>query len=477
MAQDNSELKPAICVIGAGPGGLAVAAASAGVGASTVLVEKGRMGGENLRHGGVPAHALLAAADCANMARSAARFGIRAPRLTVDFGAINAHVHNVIAGAAPNASRERFVGLGVRVVEGAARFTDPRTVMVGDVAIRARRFVIATGSVPRIPTIPGLQATPHLTEATVFDLADVPRHLLVLGAGALGLELAQVFRRLGSEVTVLEAATPLASADAEAAAVVLEALRREGIVLRSGVQIAKIARALARVQIVLATESGEETVEGSHLLVTAGRRPNIDDLDLHAAGIRTTADGIVLDRVLRTTNKRVYAVGDAAGGLHAAHVANYHANLVFRHALFRVPGRVDHEILPWVTRTDPELAQVGLLEEEARAHAGVIRVLRWPYRENDRALAERATEGHIKIITDRTGEILGATIVGRNAGEAITAWTLAVSQKLNIRAFASLVVPYPSYAEVGKRAAISFFSRRLTIPRARRIIRWLRRFR
>ena len=339
-------------------------------------------------------------------------FGIKTQRVTVDFGAVNAHVRDVVGALAPNAARERMTGLGVQVIEGTARFTDPHTVAVGDLTVKARRFVIATGSIPLIPAIPGLFNTPHLTEETVFDLAEIPRHLIVIGAGAAGLELAQVFRRLGSEVTVLDAATPLHGNDAEGAAVVLDALAREGIKLRTGVEIAKVSRALAKVRVVLGIDGGAETIEGSHLLVAVGRQPNVEDLNLDAAGIRMTGHGIVLDKSLRTTNKSVYVVGDAAGGPKYTHVADYHASLVIRHALFRVPVRVNHEIIPWVTYTDPELAQVGLLEEEARAHSGAIRVLRWPYRENDRAQVERTTEGHIKIITDRAGEILGVTIVG-----------------------------------------------------------------
>jgi pyruvate/2-oxoglutarate dehydrogenase complex dihydrolipoamide dehydrogenase (E3) component len=387
-------------------------------------------------------------------------------------------VRDVVSTLAPNAARERLAGLGVHVIAGEACFTDPRTVAVGDVTIRARRFVIATGSSSVIPAIPGLLGAPYLTDETVFDLAELPRHLIVIGAGPIGLELAQAFRRLGSEVTVLEAATPLAGADPEGAAVVLDALQREGIKLRTGVEIAKIGRALSKIQVVLAAQDSVETIEGSHLLITTGRRPNVEELNLGAARIRTSPQGgIILDKYLRTTNKRVYAVGDVAGGPNATHVAHYHAGLVIRHLLFGAPVKVDHQIIPWATFTDPELAHVGLLEDEARAHSGVIRVLRWPYRENDRAQVERATDGHIKVVTDRTGEILGVTIVGPRAAESLTAWTLAISQKLNIRALAGLVVPYPTYAEVGKRAAITYFTQGLTTPRTRRIMGWLRRLR
>jgi len=472
-----NELRPEICVIGAGAGGLSAAAAAATFGARAVLVEKGRIGSERLRKtGGVALHALAAAAERANASRNGARFGIKTTRFTVDFAAVNRHINDVIGAIAPNFTRERIAGLGVHVLEGAARFTDERTVAVDDFAIRARRFVIATGSSPMVPAIAGLLDTPHLTSETVFDLTEIPRHLIVIGAGAVGLELAQAFRRLGSEVTVLDAAAPLASDDPECAAVVFDALVRDGVKLRTGVEIAKVGRVLAKINVVLATPAGTETIEGSHLLVTAGRRPNVEDLELDVAGIRYTPRGIILDSSLRTTNKRVYAVGDVTGGPAFAHVANHHAGLVIRHALFRVPIKVNHRAIPAVTYTDPELAQVGLLEEEARAQSGVIRVLRWPYRENDRAQAEHATDGHIKIVTDRAGEILGVTIVGAHAGETITAWTLAVSQRLNIRAFASLVVPYPTYAEVGKRAAISYFTHGLTTPRTRRIMGWLRRF-
>ncbi|MGD0026734.1 MAG: FAD-dependent oxidoreductase [Xanthobacteraceae bacterium] len=469
-----------MCVIGAGAGGLAAAAAAAAMGVPVVLIEQGRMGGESLNSGSLPSKALIAAAERANSLRNGARFGVKSVRAAIDFAAVNAHVHHAMDAVAPQNSRERFTGLGVRVIAGAARFQDGSTVAVDDVTIKARRFIIATGSSPVIPAIPGLADTPHLTNETLFDLTDCPRHLIIIGAGRVGLELAQAFRRLGSEVTVLEAATPLASDDPECAAIVLDALAREGIRLRTGVQIAQVRRVLARVQVVIgksegAASEGGETIEGTHLLVAAGRRPSLDELDLDAAGIRYAPHGIMVDKRLRTTNKRVYAIGDVTGGPKFTHVANHHGGLVVRHALFRLPVRINHRAIPRVTYTDPELAQVGYLEDEARAHTGTIRVLRWPYRENDRAQTTGATNGHIKVITDRRGNILGATIVGAQASENIAAWALAISQKLNIGAFAGLIVPYPTYAEVGKCAAITYFTRGLTSARVHRIIGWLRR--
>jgi len=479
--EQRQQVKPDICVIGAGAGGLAAASAAAAFGVNVVLIEKAEMGGDSLNSGALPSKALLAAAERAQILRqgafrSAARLGIKSTRFGVDFAAVRAHVRDVIAAAAPQDSRERFKGLGVHVVGGEGRFTDAETVAVNGYDVKARRFVIATGSSPALPAIPGLADTPHLTNETVFDLAECPRHLIVIGADSIGLELAQAFRRFGAEVTVLEPATPLAGADPECASVVLDALAREGVTLRAGVAIRQVRRTLARVQIEIASDAGEETIEGSHLLVAAGRRPNLENLDLDAAGIRYGPAGIVVDRGLRTSNKQVYAIGDVTGAPALSHLAHHQAGLVIRNALFRTRVDAERYAVPSVTYTDPELAQVGMAEDEARTQAGIIRVLRSPYRENDRALATGATNGHIKIVTDRKGNILGVTIVGAAASENIAAWTLAINQKLNIDAFAGVIVPYPTYAEVGKRAAMTYFTRGLTSPVVRRIIGWLRRF-
>ncbi len=475
------QLTPDLCVIGAGSGGLSVAAAAAALGVPVVLIEKGKMGGDCLNVGCVPSKAMIAAAKRAEAMRSAAPFGIKAQRPGVEFYQVNDHINEVIAAIAPNDSRERFTGLGVRVIEGEARFTDANTVAVGDqFEIKARRFVIATGSAPAVPPIPGLDKTPYLTNETVFEMRERPKHLIVIGAGAIGLELAQAFRRLGSDVTVLEAAAPLAGEDPECAAIVLDRFAREGVTVRSGVTVTKVKRARTRIEVELevAGTDGKKTIEtlgGSDLLVATGRRPSVEGLGLDAAGINHSAAGIAVDKRLRTTNKRVYAIGDVTGSAHFTHAANHHAGLVIRHALFRMPVKVDPSAIPRVTFTDPELAHVGLSEDQARQRVRTIRVLRWPYHENDRAQAERETSGHIKVITDKKGKILGATIVGASAGELITAWTLAINQRLNIRAFAGIVVPYPTLSEIGKRAAISFYTPRLSSPWMRRILGWLQR--
>ena len=469
-------LTPDICVIGAGSGGLSVAAAAAAFGVPVVLIEKDKMGGDCLNTGCVPSKALLAAAKRAELMRGGEPFGVIAQTVSVDFAQVHAHVHDVIAAIAPVDSVERFVGLGVRVIKGEARFTDPRTVAVGDYEIKARRFVIATGSKAAIPPISGLDATPYLTNETIFDLTALPKHLIVIGAGPVGLELAQAFCRLGSKVTVLEAAQPLAKDDPECAAIVVDQLERDGVVIRAGVKIASVKRAGENVAVIISSAGGEQTIEASHLLIAAGRKPAFGRLNLAAAEIEHDQGGIRVNSKLKTGNRRVYAIGDVAGRAQFTHAANYHAGIVIRNALFRLPAKVDENAIPWVTYTEPELAQTGMTEAQARARGYKIRIARWPYHDNDRAQAERQTHGHIKVVTDRRGRILGATIVGAQAGELITAWTLAIAQKLNIRAFTGIVMPYPTLSEIGKRAAIDFFTPSLTRSWLRRIVAWLRIF-
>ena len=468
-------LTPDICVIGAGPGGLSAAAAAAALGVPTVLIEREAMGGDSLNTGSVPSKALLAAAKRAEAIRGAAVFGLDVQNIRVNFAKVGEHVQSVVAAVEPAYSMERFTGLGVRVIRANAQFKDARTVTAGDFEIRARRFVVATGSRPTIPAIAGLDSGPFLTSETIFELKERPEHLIIVGAGSIGLELAQAFRRLGSSVTVLEAARPLAGDDPECVDIVLDRLEREGVVIRSGVNVVGVTYVGGTVTAAIELAGAEQTITGSHLLIAVGRTPALDGLNLDAAGIRHDHSGIVVDRKLKTTNARVYAVGDCvAGQTPLANAAEHQAGLVVRNALFRMPIRFDGSTVPRATYTEPELAQAGLTEAQA---AGMkIRIARWPYNDNDRAHTERDTRGHIKIITTAKGKIVGVTIVGAQASELIGVWALAIRQGLNIRAFADIVLPYPTLSEIGKRAAIDYFGPSLTGIWVRRIIGWMRIF-
>ncbi len=473
------QLTPDLCIIGAGAAGLSVAAAAATLGVPVVLIEKGRMGGECLNTGCVPSKAMIAAGKRAEVFRSSGPFGVKMAKPAVEFDQVNDHVHRVIDSIAPNDSRERFTGMHVRVIEGEARLRDGRTVVVGpddDIKfeIRARRFVIATGSQPAVPAISGLDACPFFTNENIFDARERPKHLIILGAGASGLELAQAFRRLGSEVTVLELGQPLAKEDPECAAVVLDELAREGVTIRSGVKVERVRSLRQRVEVVLAG-STEETIQGTDLLIATGRKPNIAGLDLDAARVKHGDHGITVNKRFATSNRRIYAIGDVTGILQFTHSANHQAGLLIKHLLFRLPVAMKIDEIPRVIFTEPELAHVGLSEAAAREQVGEVRLLRWSYHDNDRALAERETRGHIKVVTDPKGLILGATIVGAAASEQISTWTLAINHGLNIRAFAELVVPYPTYSEIGKRAAISFFTPKLTSSWVGRLLNVLRR--
>lgn len=465
-----------ICVIGAGSGGLSVAAAAAAFGRKVVLIERHKMGGDCLNYGCVPSKALLAAGKRAYAMRTAAKFGIAGVDPQIDPRAVREHVENVIAAIAPNDSVERFQGLGVRVILAAGRFVDKSTVVAGEFRIKARRFVIATGSTPLVPPIPGLDSVPYFTNETIFENQERLHHLIIVGGGPIGLELAQAHHRLGCRVTVLEAAKALAKDDPELTKVVLERLAAEGIGIHEGTKVERVEGGLGRVSVHVSVGEEKHVVEGTHLLVAAGRRPTTADLGLEAARIRYDNRGIKVNGGLKTSNRRVFAIGDVAGGPQFTHVANYHAGIVIRRALFRLPARVDSTLVPWVTFTDPELAHVGLNEVEAAKKHGKVSVLRWPYHENDRAQAERETTGQIKVVTAKNGRILGATIVGAQAGELISMWSLAISQKMKIKAMTGWISPYPTLSEINKRAAYRYYATAPSSPLVRKIIGFLAKF-
>ena len=466
-------IKTDICVIGAGSGGLSVAAGAVQMGAKVVLIEAHLMGGDCLNFGCVPSKALLAAGHKAHET-SQARFGVAGHDPLPDFAAAKDHVTQVVETIEPVDSQERFEGLGVHVIRETAHFISPTEVQAGDHVISARRFVIATGSRPFVPQITGIEDTPYLTNESLFDLRDRPEHLIVIGGGPIGMEMAQAHRRLGSQVTVIEGQKALGKDDPEAAAVVLDKLRAEGIIIEEGAEVARVSGQDGAIKVI--TKDGRE-FDGSHLLLAVGRQVNLDKLDLDRGGIAHSRKGVTVDAGLRsTTNKRVYAVGDVAGGLQFTHVAGYHAGVIIRPMLFGLPAKARNDHVPWVTYTDPELAQVGLTEAEARAaHGAKLEVVRFPYSENDRAIATGQTEGFIKVMVLR-GKPIGATIVGARAGDLIQIWGLAIANGLKMSAVAGMISPYPTLGEINKRAAGAYFSPRLfKNPWVKRIVRLVQR--
>lgn len=464
-------IKTDLCILGAGAGGLSVAAGAVQMGARVVLIEAGQMGGDCLNHGCVPSKALIAAANAAHAARSAGRLGVHAsPR--IDMAEVRAHVRAAIAAIAPHDSQERFESLGVQVIRAFGRFVSPNEVEAGGQRIRARRFVLATGARPVIPPVPGLADVPFLTNETLFDLDGLPEHLLVLGGGAIGLEMAQAHARLGARVTVIEAGQIAAREDPEAVALLRDHLLAEGIVLHEQAPALSVRHADGTITV----ETAAGPVQGSHLLVAAGRRPAFEGLGLAAAGVRLSGGRPVLDHALRSTNRRIHVIGDAAGGAQFTHLAGYHAGLVLRPILFALPARRRDDHIPRVIYTEPELAQIGLTEAEARArHGARLEVQRAEFAANDRAITRATRSGFVKLMIHR-GRPVGATLIGPEAGEQAGLWALVLANRLRMGAIAGTVLPYPTLNETGKRAAGGYFSARLFgNPRVRALIGLVRR--
>jgi pyruvate/2-oxoglutarate dehydrogenase complex dihydrolipoamide dehydrogenase (E3) component len=451
-------IKTDVLIIGAGSGGLSVAAGAAQMGADVVLLEGHKMGGDCLNYGCVPSKALIASAKAAYGQQHSAQYGVTDAPGMVDYAAAKDHVADVITQIAPVDSQERFEGFGVNVIREYGRFISKDEVQAGDTVIKARRIVIATGSSPLVPPIPGLDKVPYETNETLFDLREKPEHLLIIGGGPIGMEMAQAHVRLGCKVTVIEGAKALGKDDPETAKVVLDSLRDEGVVIEEDALAAEVRGTAGAIEI----EAKDGRIfKGSHLLMAVGRKANIDKLDLDKAGIKPAKNGVDVDASLRSSNRKVYAIGDVAGGLQFTHVAGYHAGVIVRSMLFGLPSKAKTSHIPWATYTDPELAQVGLTEAEAKeAHGIKLEVVRFHYAHNDRAIAERKTKGFIKLMVVK-GRPVGASIVGYQAGELINLWALALANRMKMSQIAAMVAPYPTIGEVNKRAAGAYFSPRI----------------
>ncbi len=440
-----------IVVIGGGSGGLVVAAAAAQLKAKVVLVERDRLGGDCLWFGCVPSKSLIHASRIAYQVKNASRFGIHTQPAEIEFAKATGHVQQVIANIQPHDSPERFRGLGVEVIFGEGKFIDGKTFEVDGKQLRARAFVIATGSRPAIPSVEGLKPGGFLTNEQVFSLQERPNSLAVIGAGPIGCELSQAFSRLGSDVTIISSKNQiLPKEDSEAAQVVQEQFESEGIKILGEARAEKVEVVDGKKQLT----AGGKTITVDEILVAGGRLPNVESLNLEAAGVEVGKPGIIVNQKLQTTNPKIYACGDVIGGYQFTHVAGYEAVVVLTNALFFPISKANYRVIPWATFTDPELARVGLTQKQAQERYGNdVYVLKQPFSDVDRAQAEAATDGFGKIITKGNGQILGAHLVGLAAGELIHEIVLAMSNKLPVSALTGIHV-YPTLSEVNSKAGL-----------------------
>lgn len=459
MSDTVRNIKADLVIIGAGSGGLSAAAGAAMLGLDVVLYEKGEMGGDCLNYGCVPSKALLTSAKAAHTAQSSAAYGVHTSDVTIDWNEVKGHVQGAIDTIAPVDSQERFEGLGCTVIREHARFADKDTIVSDSTRVKARRIVIATGSTAFIPPIEGLDAVPYLTNETIFSMPELPEHLVILGGGPIGMEMAQAFNRLGAKVSVIEMGKALGRADDAHAAIALDAIRGEGVDIREGEKAVRISRDETQICVHTETESGAKTIKGSHLLVAVGRRAVLDGLDLDKGHVEYDRKGVVVGDNLRSaSNSRVWALGDAAGREQFTHVAGWHAAVFTRRALFKQRTKANSLPIPAVTYTSPEVAQIGLTEAEAReTHGEKVQTSVFSFHENDRAIAEGKTRGECKLVI-RKGKLLGASIVGEGAGDILQLISVAMSNNLKVQDLTNFISPYPTRAEVVKRAASAHFT-------------------
>lgn len=444
-----------LIVIGAGSAGLTAAGGCAQFGLKVALIEKGPMGGDCLNTGCVPSKALITAARRAQAMRESAKYGIANVDPAIDFTAVHDHVQAAIAAIAVDDSQERFEEeFGVEVFRGTAQMIDGSTIEVNGQRLKAPRICLALGSKPFIPPVEGIGDVPYLTNETIFGLTERPNHLAIMGGGPIGMEMAQSFRRLGSEVTVFERGTVFGKDDPEAVAVVKAKLEHEGVIMHEGTDVVKISPVGGGARI--ETDTGDPVL-ASHLLVATGRTCDFTGFGLENGGVEWSPRGIPVDARRRTSNKHIYAIGDCRVGPRFTHASGYEGSLVVLQVALGLPSKADYKALPWVTYSDPELGHVGMTEKDAREKYGdKVEVTRQEFAENDRARAENDAHGFLKVI--RKGKkILGATVVGPHAGELLLPWSLAIGGKANAFAIGGAIVPYPTRSDISKQAGFAIW--------------------
>ena len=465
-----------LVVIGAGTAGLISAAGAAGLGARVALIERERMGGDCLNFGCVPSKALIRAARAYAQVRDARELGVEVPPgAAVSFPAVMARMRRLRASISAGDAASRYRGLGVDVCFGQARFTGADTVVVGGRELRFRKAVIATGARAARPSIPGLDEAGYLTNETVFSLAQLPPRLAVIGAGPIGCELAQAFARFGSSVTLIaNHRQALAREDRDAATIIERSMLRDGIDIARETKVLRVQRSGTEKSLVLERGGSMTTLRVDEVLVGIGRQPNVEGLGLEEAGVRFDhRDGVQVDDRLRTTNRRIYAAGDICSRFKFTHAADAMARIVIQNALFLGRAKASALTIPWCTYTDPEVAHVGLYEEEARDRGIATDTFVQELRHVDRALLDGEADGFVKVHVRRgTGRLVGATIVASHAGDMISELTLAMVARLGLGAIARTIHPYPTQAEAVKKVADAYNRTRLT-PRLKALFeRW-----
>ncbi len=455
-------------IIGGGAAGLTVGAGAARLGARTLLVEKEpQLGGDCLHYGCVPSKTLISSARIWHSCHRSKEFGLPPLDLPpVDFARVAARIRSVIATLQIHDSVERFCGLGVRVAFGDPCFVDNHSIELDGKTVSARNWVLATGSRPGVPPLRGLEHTSYLTNKEIFSLQELPESLIILGAGPIATEMAQAFARLGSRVTVIQRSDQILSKeDKDMADTVMAAMETEGVRFYLGASVAEVRNHGNQRQVDIVDAGGRAvTVTAAALLVALGRRPNIEGLGLEAAGVEVTSRGITVDQRLRTSQSHIYAAGDVNGAFPFTHAAGYEGGIVIANAIFHLPRRVDYTWMPWVTYSDPELASIGMNEKRARLAGIDYQVWTEKFRDNDRAQAEGAGEGRIKMILDAAEKPLGVQIVGPRAGDLMGEWVAALNGRVKLSTLAGAVHPYPTLVEINKRVAGSFISSKLFSP-------------
>mgnify|MGYP001025136168 CR=1 FL=1 len=441
-----------IIVIGAGSGGLVVASGAAGLGAKVALIEKDKMGGDCLNYGCVPSKTLLKSAHVANSIKNSDKFGIKSTISEVDINKVMNRVDKIIKSIEPHDSKERYEGLGVDVYNGIGTFVDNHNVAIGDKVISGKNIVIATGSHPFVPPISGINDVEYYTNETIFSIDKLPKELIVLGAGPIGCELSQAFSHLGSKVTIVDMLPALFTKDdPEVGPLMEQQFTSDGITLELSYKIMKINKVNEQIEVTLEKDGEQKTIVGDTLLVALGRKPSSSELDVEKAGVEISKRGhINCNEKLQTNIENIYTCGDVTGPYAFTHMASYQASIVIQNIIFPLKRKVNYDNVPWVTYTKPEVAHVGFTEQQLKEKGISFKKYFEPLKNNDRAKAESDINGFLKILTNNSGVVIGATMVGEKAGEQILVANIAINKKMKVKDFTSLTIAYPTESEIYK---------------------------